>query len=73
MVRTGKKRVAKIRIREVDIRSEVSYEYIAWWDHRCIAFAWSCTKSFWFLRPMDELLSFKSPDRASESNQGDEV
>lgn len=30
----------------------------------CIAFTWSCTKSFWFLRPTDELLSFKS--RASE-------
>lgn len=31
----------------------------------CIAFAWSCTKSFWFLRPMDELLSFKSFGRVS--------
>lgn len=26
----------------------------------CIAFTWICTKSFRFLRPMDELLSFKS-------------
>lgn len=26
----------------------------------CIAFTWICTKSFWFLRPTDELLSFKS-------------
>lgn len=26
----------------------------------CIASTWSCTKSFWFLRPTDELLSFKS-------------
>lgn len=25
-----------------------------------IATTWSCTKSFWFLRPMDELLSFSS-------------
>lgn len=25
-----------------------------------IAATWSCTKSFWFLRPMDELLSFRS-------------
>lgn len=26
----------------------------------CIAATWSCTKSFWFLRPTDELLSFRS-------------
>lgn len=26
----------------------------------CIASTWICTKSFWFLRPMDELLSFGS-------------
>lgn len=26
----------------------------------CIAATWICTKSFWFLRPMDELLSFRS-------------
>ena len=25
-----------------------------------IAATWICTKSFWFLRPMDELLSFRS-------------
>lgn len=25
-----------------------------------IASTWSCTKSFWFLRPTDELLSFRS-------------
>lgn len=25
-----------------------------------IAATWSCTKSFWFLRPTDELLSFRS-------------
>lgn len=25
-----------------------------------IAATWSCTKSFWFLRPMDRLLSFRS-------------
>lgn len=25
-----------------------------------IAPTWSCTKSFWFLRPTDELLSFRS-------------
>lgn len=26
-----------------------------------IASTWICTKSFWFLRPTDELLSFRSP------------
>lgn len=26
----------------------------------CIAATWICTKSFWFLRPTDELLSFRS-------------
>lgn len=26
----------------------------------CIAATWICTKSFWFLRPADELLSFRS-------------
>lgn len=35
----------------------------------CIAFTWSCTKSFWCLRPMDVLLSFKSFEGASESNR----
>ena len=25
-----------------------------------IAATWICTKSFWFLRPTDELLSFRS-------------
>lgn len=25
-----------------------------------VATTWICTKSFWFLRPMDELLSFNS-------------
>lgn len=40
----------KIRIRLVVIMMEV----------RCIAATWICTKSFWFLRPTDELLSFRS-------------
>ena len=26
----------------------------------CIASTWICTKSYWFLRPGDELLSFRS-------------
>lgn len=29
----------------------------------CIAATWICTKSFWFLRPTDELLSFRSGAR----------
>lgn len=29
-------------------------------DVGCIAATWICTKSFWFLRPTDELLSFRS-------------
>lgn len=36
----------------------------------CIASTWICTKSFWFLRPMDELLSFKSFEGAPEFNRG---
>lgn len=45
-------RVSKIKMikRLEDINKEVE----------CIAAAWICTKSFWFLRPMDELLSFSS-------------
>lgn len=29
-------------------------------EEECIAATWICTKDFWFLRPMDELLSFRS-------------
>lgn len=36
----------------------------------CIAAAWSCAKSLWFLRPTDELLSFGSGERAPGSNRG---
>lgn len=50
VVRTGKISREKIMIRlEVIVMEGV-----------CIATTWSCTKSFWFLRPMDELLSFGS-------------
>ena len=38
-----------------------------------IATTWSCTKSFWFLRPTDELLSFRSgggSSKAPEFNWG---
>lgn len=53
--RRGKISSAKIMTRlDVMIRGVVS-----------IAFTWSCTKSFWFLRPTDELLSFKSFGRGS--------
>lgn len=47
---TGYNRSKKIRIKLDVIISEVG----------CIAATWICTKSFWFLRPMDELLSFRS-------------
>lgn len=38
-------------IRRVELKMSVG---------ECIASTWSCTKSFWFLRPTDGLLSFKS-------------
>lgn len=34
-------------------------------EEGCIAATWICTKSFWFLRPTDELLSFRSFFRMS--------
>lgn len=43
----------QIRIVRVRRRVEVIMMFI-------IAATWSCTKSFWFLRPTDELLSFRS-------------
>lgn len=43
--RRGKTRRAKIIIKLEVIMREV----------RCIATTWTCTKSFWFLRPTDEL------------------
>lgn len=50
VVNTGSTSSAKIMIRlEVIISAE-----------GCIAATWICTKSFWFLRPTDELLSFRS-------------
>lgn len=51
VVRRGRIRREKMTKRLVDIANVVRY----------IAFTWSCTKSFWFLRPADTLLSFKSP------------
>lgn len=41
----------------------------------CITTTWSCTKSFRFLRPTDELLSFgsKVPRTVPEFNRGDET
>lgn len=49
---TGNERVAKMTKRQVVIVIEVG----------CIAATWICTKSFWFLRPTDELLSFRSSE-----------
>lgn len=50
VVITGYTNSAKIRTRLEAIISGVG----------CIAATWICTKSFWFLRPTDELLSFRS-------------
>lgn len=50
VVRTGYNRIRKIIIMQEGKNRAVE----------CIAATWSCTKSFWFLRPMDELLSFRS-------------
>lgn len=50
VVRTGYARSVKIMIKLEVIISDVG----------CIAATWICTKSFWFLRPTDELLSFRS-------------
>lgn len=38
----------------------------------CIAATWICTKSFWFLRPMDELLSFRSTSEPQNLTEGAE-
>lgn len=50
VVRTGYRRRIKMMIR-------LDVIIIGVW---CIAATWICTKSFWFLRPTDELLSFRS-------------
>lgn len=50
VVSSGNRRVARTKVSEDDMIKAV-------W---VIASAWICTKSFWFLRPMDELLSFRS-------------
>ena len=55
VVRIGYARSVKIMIKLDAIISEVG----------CIATTWICTKSFWFLRPTDELLSFRSEGRVS--------
>lgn len=58
--KTGRSRRAKIIRRVEDIIRGVG----------CIAFTWSCTKSFWFLRPTDALLSFESPREHRNSTEG---
>lgn len=50
VVRTGYERRVKMMIKLEAIVREVEV----------IAATWICTKSFWFLRPTDELLSFRS-------------
>lgn len=50
VVKTGSKRMVKISRRLDVIINDVGL----------IATTWICTKSFWFLRPTDELLSFRS-------------
>ena len=50
VVKTGKVRIRRMQIKLVVIIIGVVY----------IASTWICTKSFWFLRPTDELLSFRS-------------
>lgn len=55
VVKRGYERSPKIMIRLDVIMIEVG----------CIAATWICTKSFWFLRPTDELLSFRSTGRVS--------
>lgn len=50
VVRRGKTRIIKMIIRQEAKMWGVVY----------IAATWICTKSFWFLRPTDELLSFRS-------------
>lgn len=50
VVMRGYKRRPKISMRLVEKIRAVG----------CIAATWICTKSFWFLRPTDELLSFRS-------------
>lgn len=49
VVKRGNTSVTMTKIREDDIIKVA----------KVIASAWICTKSFWFLRPTDELLSFK--------------
>ena len=52
IVSRGYSSIIKIRIRDEAIIRGVG----------CIATTWICTKSLWFLRPTDELLSFRSSD-----------
>ena len=56
VINTGIIKTTKIRIIQQVMTIELAF----------IATTWSCTKSFWFLRPVDELLSFRS-DRLNES------
>lgn len=51
--------VVMLRGREV----ESPGSYLGWGEEepeKAYTTAWICTKSFWFLRPMDKLLSYSS-------------
>ena len=58
----------KMRSARVSRRLEVRAKVVGY-----IATTWICTKSFWFLRPTDELLSFRSASepRGQTSGAGD--
>lgn len=66
----GLRVVRRGRIRSVRVsnRLEVRAKVVGY-----IAATWICTKSFWFLRPTDELLSFRSSSepRSLTSGAGD--
>lgn len=57
VIRTG-------HIKTVNVRSRAEVIIVF-----TIAATWSCTKSFWFLRPMDRLLSFRSVKRLRHTNE----
>lgn len=48
-------RIGSVSNEKIIIKLEVIIKAVG-----CIATTWICTKSFWFLRPTDELLSFRS-------------
>ena len=55
-------RIGYVRRKKMKIKHDVVIT-----DVGSIATTWICTKSFWFLRPMDELLSYSSAMREPRS------